>query len=103
MTQTFETDAQRDTATSRTGGSEPSRFVWYELHTPDAAATARSCARQVGGGHPRLPKCRSQRAASAGTRSPHGHSAYFLGSKALDLKLPRRFSTAVTAPPSVTM
>lgn len=39
MTQTVENDVR--TATAQTAATaEPSRFVWYELHTPNAAAAA---------------------------------------------------------------
>ena len=38
MTSTLETEPQKQTATPSAGRS---RFVWYELHTPDAAAAAR--------------------------------------------------------------
>jgi predicted enzyme related to lactoylglutathione lyase len=39
MTQTA--DAQKTAATVTSTVAEPSRFVWYELHTPDRAAAAR--------------------------------------------------------------
>jgi predicted enzyme related to lactoylglutathione lyase len=40
MTRILEPEIHTQTVSSSTATAEPSRFTWYELHTPDAAAAA---------------------------------------------------------------
>jgi hypothetical protein len=40
MTRSLETDMQTESSASTSASGKPSTFVWYELHTRDAATAA---------------------------------------------------------------